>query len=106
MNLFKKMIVGTTLVGTLGCGQPQGYVGKCAEVAQTYQVRFENECTGKVDSTLRNGSLSQIVEEGHAALEQAGCKTGCEKWFCGRGNYAGPQGGEYGVRIEKTKICE
>ena len=84
-NLISKIIVGVAVVSQLSCNS--GYNGKCAELIANEKENFRQECIGKSDYTIHNGSLDDIIENRDWILENGGCFLNLEKWICRRDSF-------------------
>lgn len=84
---------------------PKGYEGKCAEAIAPIKTKFKTECEAMHDGALYSGTLDTILGERDDTLSAVKCDLGAEKWYCGRGNYCGPQA-EYEMRVENIRTCK
>jgi len=108
MNNLQKIgfFAGIAVAAVVGAYHmtPKGYTGTCAEAISPIKTKFASECAAMNDGSLHSGTLDAILTERDNALSVAKCTLGAEQWYCGRGNYSGPQA-EYGMRVEKMGSC-
>jgi len=82
---MRKTVAGGMIL--LGIAMPgcfaQGYTGKCAEAIEPVKqdlTEVVSQLRTMVDAYHAEGKVKGILRARDAALEQAGCKLGCEEW--------------------------
>lgn len=102
MKLIQKLVAVPAIVATIavsGCGS-DGYRGKCAQAVSTARSNFKKVCSERLDRTLNDHSLDNVIAQRDGALKAAGCEMDCERWYCGRGAYS-----DYEAKFVNENTC-
>ena len=99
-------VVTVGIIALTAAFGPRGYVGKAGQELQPLRAEFEAVCRSRTTSTLRDGSLDEILQKRDEFLTQQAFELGCEQWYCwGNDEILVENIGTYEPQFAKKKTC-